>query len=236
MICLTSISPTHTNKDIQSVAVKSWMDLGMQVYSFNTLSECKMLSPLYPGVNFIETNRTMEHTFGKPYVSVSAIFDWCKGQKEVNYCLINSDIELRTNKQTVERIEMQLSGNKLVLANRVNYSATASGGRFLSGIDVFFLSKNNIKHFPQTLFCLGQCHFDYFIPYYSAKMGFEVIFLAQDIAFHKEHVTQYSKDNWTKTGHHFIYLLDLYQFSNQVGKASTHAYNYIYTTSKRIEI
>lgn len=236
MIAVTSISPTHINKDIQLKSVQSWIDLGLDVYSFNNKEECDLLSPLYPGIIFIQTHRTMEATFRKPYVSLSAIFDWCKVQKEDTFCLINSDIELKTDKETIQRISKQTKENKCIVANRVNYTTEYSGSKYLSGIDVFFMNKNNIGVFPQNLFCLGQCHFDYYIPYLSLQKGYEVIFLKQDIAFHKDHSAQYKQEDWIKTGHHLMWLTELYQFTNQIGRMSTFVYNYIYNTSKRIEI
>lgn len=236
MFAVTSISPTHINKDIQSFAVKSWIDCGMKVHSFNNKAECELLSPLYPDVTFIETSRTMEHHFRKPYVSLSAIFDWCKLQKEDNFCLINSDIELKTDKATIERIKVKLKGDNLVLANRVNYQSEYKGSRYLAGIDVFFLNKDIINSYPQNVFCLGQCHFDYFIPYHASQKGFSLLFLKQDIAYHKEHNAQYKQDDWVKTGQHLIWLTDLYQFTNQVGRLSKYVYDYIYTASKRVEI
>lgn len=236
MIAVTSISPVHVNKDIQAQAVQSWIDCGMNVYSLNNRAECKLLSPLYPNVKFIETSRTMEITFGKPYVSLSAIFDWCKYQNEDNFCLINSDIELKTDKETIKRIFGQVEKNKLVCANRINYVSDYKGSRYLAGLDVFFFNKELACSYPQTLFCLGQCFFDYFIPYNAIQSGYDVIYLKQDIAFHKEHAAQYKSEDWVKTGHHLIWLTNLYQFGNQIGRMSKHVYNYIYTAGKRVEI
>jgi hypothetical protein len=236
MIAITSISPTHTNNDIQSEAIKSWISCGLKVHSFNSPAECKTLSVLYPNVKFIETTRTMEATFRKPYVSLSGIFDWCKKQDDEYFCLINSDIELKTDTETIGRIKAEIQNNKIVLANRVNYDVNHNGNRYLDGIDVFFLSKNIIKIYPETLFCLGQCHFDYYIPYYASLKGYELIFLKQNIAYHKNHSAQYNADDWVKTGQHFMWLTDLWQFTNQVGKMSKYVYNYIYNASKRVEI
>lgn len=165
MVAVTSISPVHVNKDIQAQAVQSWIDCGMKVYSINNKEECKKLAPIYPNVTFVETQRTMEETFGKPYVSLSAIFDWCKTQPDNVFCLINSDIELKTDKETIERIEKKAIDNNLILANRVNYVSDYKGSRYLAGIDVFFMNKQIIHSFPQNLFCLGQCHFDYYMAY-----------------------------------------------------------------------
>ena len=156
MIACTSISPKHTNNDIQLKAVNSWIELGIKVYSFNNKQECKDLQPLYPNVIFIETHRTLEHHYGKPYVSINAVLDWCKEQKEDYFCLINSDIELKTDKETIGRIKAKMKDN-IVLANRVNYDNDYNGKQYLAGIDVFFLHRNYIGIYEQSQFCFGQC-------------------------------------------------------------------------------
>ena len=237
MIACTSISPKHANNDIQLVAVNSWLSLGLKVYSFNNKKECQDLAPLYPNVTFIETHRTLEHHYGKPYVSINAVLDWCKEQKEDNFCLINSDIELRTDKETIKRIEYKMV-NTVVLANRVNYDNDYRGSQYLLGIDVFFLHKKFIGIYEQSQFCFGQCFWDYWIPYQASKHSIDVAFIKQNIAYHKNHAAQYSHDHWMKSGQYFIWQNQLYQFHpiQGVGKMSTFVYNYIYNYSKRIEI
>lgn len=237
MIACTSISPKHANNDIQLKAVNSLMELGFKVYSFNNKQECKDLEPLYPNVTFIETYRTLEHHYGKPYVSINAVLDWCKEQNEDYFCLINSDIELKTDKATVERIKAKMNNN-IVLANRVNYSDEYKGSQYLAGIDVFFLHRKYIEIYEQSQFCFGQCFWDYWIPYRASKYAVDVVFIKQDIAFHKQHNAQYSHDHWLKAGQYFIWQNQLYQFHpiQGVGKMSTFVYNFIYNYSRREQI
>lgn len=233
MIFATSIAPKHANEGIQLQAVKSWLEFG-SVYSFNHPSEIPQLKEIYKGVEFIATNRTQKEIFGKHYVCINAIFDWSIENKK-NICLINSDIELRTDKETLSRIEVKME-TSVVMANRVNYDTTYSGAQYLAGIDAFFINWKHLHFYPQTSFCLGQCHFDYFIPYWLIGMGVETFFIQQDIIYHKNHAAQYSQENWVRTGHHFMWLTNLYQFTNQIGKMSTFVYNYIYNASQKITI
>lgn len=229
---ITSISPTHVNKDIQHKAVESWITLGMKVISINSQSECDILKPLYKDVTFVPTVRTMELTFGKPLVSVSAIFDYCKIYESDNFCIINSDIELQTDKSTIERIEVKMQ-DYIVMANRINYETEKVGKKYLLGIDVFFIAKKYINSFPQTMHALGMTFVDYFIPFSATKLGIQTIFIEQDIAYHKEHKQQYSHDNWLKSGRFFLWEFGLYQFSDThgIGNMSTFVYNYIYNSS-----
>ncbi len=237
MIAITSISPTHINADIQSQAVKSWIDLGMKVYSLNNAYECGLLKDKHPEITFIETHRTMQHVYGKPLVSINAALDFCKDQIEDHFCLINSDIELKTDKQTISRIE-KLMEKSIVLANRVDYDTNHTGGQYLQGIDVFFIHRNFLYIYPQSMHCFGMTFWDYEIPFTAAKSGVDVTFLQQNIAYHKKHAFQYSQDNWKKSGRYFLWQHNLYQFNDttDIGKMSTFVYNYIYNYSKRVEV
>lgn len=234
MIFVTSIAPHHINEGIQLKSVNSWIEAGYKVYSFNHISEIEKLQEMYSDVNFIPTNRTQKEIFGKHYVCINAIFDWALENKE-NICLINSDIELKAEKNLMIRIEKKIE-TSIVMANRVNYDSDYNGSQYHQGIDAFFISWKNLSFYPQTSFCLGNCHFDYFIPYWAIGMGVETFFVKQDIIYHKNHAAQYNQDNWVRTGQHLMWLLNLYQFTNQVGKMSTFVYNYIYNASQRIEI
>jgi hypothetical protein len=237
MICLTSISPAHTNGDQQKLAVDSWVTLGMKVISFNSKKELSALRPVYENVEFVETERTTEHIYGKPYVMINAVLDWAKTSKENNFCIINSDIELKTDKETIQRIEERMQEG-ILLSNRVNYDNEYVGAQYLSGIDTFFINKKFIPFFNQSMYCFGQCFWDYWIPYKALKTGIEVSFIKQNISFHKNHAAQYSSDMWKKAGRYFLWENNLYQFNDTtgIGQMSRFIYNYIYNASKRIEI
>jgi hypothetical protein len=237
MIAITSISPTHINADIQQKAIQSWIDLGMTVYSLNNAHECGLLKDKYPNVEFIETHRTMHQHYGKPLVSISAALDFCKDIKQYHFCLINSDIELRTDKATIDRIKKKME-TAIVLCNRVDYDNDYFGNKYLLGIDVFFIHRNFLYIYPQSIHCFGMTFWDYEIPYTAAQSGIEVLFLQQNIAYHKKHAFQYSADHWRKSGRYFIWQHGLDQFNprTEIGQMSTHVYNFIYNYAKRVEI
>ena len=237
MIFCTSISPTHVNKDIQLKAIKSWQELGGHVYSFNHPSEIAQLKSQYNHVTFIHTDRTFELTYGKPLVSISAVLDWIKANTNTHFCIINSDIELRMNSEMLLRIREEMK-TSIVLANRIDYEENNSGKEYYYGIDVFFIHKQFIGLYPQSMFCFGQCFWDYEIPYKALKSGVEVTFIKQQIAWHKAHKMQYNNDDWAKSGRYFLWHNNLYQFNHtqEIGKMSTYIYNFIYNGSQRKEI
>jgi len=237
MIAITSISPTHINEGIQLKAVNSWIDLGLHVISMNCKKECDLLEPLYPMVEFVETTRTMEVTYGKPYVSINAVLDFCKNQKENHFCIINSDIEIKTDKEKIENIKNQMN-DSIILVNRVNYDTDYIGKQYKQGIDGFFINRKFLSIYPQTVFCFGICFWDYWIPYMALLSGINVYFIKNNIAYHKNHAVQYSKDSWLKAGRYFLWEHTLYQFNptQGIGEMSNFVYKYIYENSKQIEI
>jgi hypothetical protein len=233
MIAITSISPTHINADIQGKAVAGWIELGMKVVSVNSKAECDLLKSKYKDVQFYSTERTLEMTYGKPYVQISAIFDICKSLEEDNFCLINSDIELKSDVATIGKIEL-LMANELLMCNRINHNGDYKGAKYLAGIDVFFIHKRFLRLFPQTMHAIGMTFVDYFIPYTALNSGIQTTFIEQEIAYHLNHAAQYSRDNWLKSGRFFLWESNLYQFSDThgVGKMSEFVKNFIYNASK----
>lgn len=234
MKALTSISPYHVNNEQQSKAVKSWIDLGLEVYSFNHYKEIELLKDAYPDVTFIGTYQTMENTFNKPYVRVNAVLDWCKDQMDDHFCIVNSDIELKVNSLDNIKLEMESS---IVMANRVNHNGDYIGGQYTLGIDVFFIHKKWLGAFSQTIFCFGQCFWDYWIPYSASKAGIDTTFIQQDIAYHLNHNAQYNHDQWLKCGRYFQWEQGLYNYQSSmpsdIGRMNQDVFNYIYTTGKR---
>lgn len=235
MIAITSISPKHVNGDIQQIAIQSWIDLGMTVYSMNGKTECDMLRPEYPNVTFIETDRTMEKIYGKEYVSIDAIFEWCCEQESDNFCLINSDIELATDRETIERISNRMK-DAIIVANRISYTDAYTDTKIHDrGLDVFFLNKRFIEMFPKSMYAMGLCHWDLRIPYLALKNDVPIIFLKRFGVFHKKHKVQYNKKSWEKTGRYFMWENDLFQFDYQIGvfDMSSYVFDYIYKNITR---
>ena len=236
MIFCTSIAPKHINLNAQKIATDSWLDLGIPVYSFNSPEEIELLKSQYPKVEFVPTLRTMELTYGKQYVSVNAILDWCKEKRVENVCIINSDIEMRIDLKTLAKIENEMS-NQILMSQRVNYGSNKQGV-FRSGIDTFFINEKFLSIYPQSVYAIGQCHWDYWIPYKAILSGINTSFIRNEITFHKEHKEQYDHNSWLKTGRYFQWENNLFQFSTTkgIGEMSTYVHTYIMNASKTITI
>lgn len=233
MIAITSVSPTHIHADIQQVAIDSWVNLGFKCYSFNNKSEIKVLQEKYQNVSFVETNKTMENIFGRPYVSITAMIDWAKTQESDLFCLINSDIELANDPKLVDRI-IKRATSSVIVSNRFDYTKSKKKlTQYLAGIDVFFLNKEQLSVYPQSLFCMGQCFWDYFIPFVALRNDYEVVMLQNQFALHKLHPAQYSHENWEKTANIFAIENNLPFKGQGVEKMSDLVFNFLNLMAKK---
>ena len=239
MIFITSISPKHINDQLK--ATDTWHSMG-KVYSLNCKAEIELLKKQYPKIEFIETTRTLEKTYGKPVVSISAMFDFALSLKDENFCFINSDIELHDNKRLITNIKHALELS-VVVANRIDYTEKnpkeTSLKVYYTGIDAFFLNRKHIEIYPKSMFAMGQCFWDYNVPFTAIKQGINVYLLKNRFLFHKEHPLQYSNENWLKTGRYFQIEHDLFQFDNStygIGKMSDFVFNKIYKTMIKKEL
>lgn len=233
MIACTSLSPTHINKDIQQKAINSWKALGIKPYSFNHPNEIESLSH-YKNIEFVPTTKTLHHIFKKPYISITAMIDWAKEQDDTEIMFINSDIELAPDKRLLNRIYFNLR-DYVIIANRYDYEKTkAKIKKYELGFDAFFLHKKYLDILPPSLFCMGQCFWDYNIPFTAIKNGIEVINLQNKFAFHKSHPIQYSPKNWETTGKLFTMEHDIE--NNDIGSVNMLAFNFIELHSKKITL
>ena len=231
MLFITSLSPFHINKDIQQKAVDSWIKLGGQVFSFNHPDEIHLLKD-YNNVHFVETTHTMQHIFKKPYVNINAMIDWAKKQDQQHICLINSDIELDNNPILLQKIRFELN-TKVVVAHRNDYVRHKKVSQpYVLGIDAFFLNQKHLHIYPSSLLCMGNCHWDYNIPFTAVKNGIEVINLQNKFAFHKKHPVQYSAKNWETTSKMFAIEHGI-DYDN-AGRLTELIFNFLQLNTKKV--
>lgn len=233
MIFCTSISPTHRNGDIQLKCIESWHKTGHKIYSFNSKAEIEILKERYPKyVNFVPVNRTGEYHYGKPYVYVDSIFDWFKESGEELLCLINSDILLAG---IPKQIENQWN-DSIIISSRTDYVGEPESMKNMKkwnyGFDVFFIHKKFAHIFPKSIYCLGQCWFDYWIPYLCLKNSIPLYRIKENFAFHKLHPAQYNHQNYKTT-------IDFFKLENRIinnndQKLSDAIWTHIMTHSKEI--
>jgi hypothetical protein len=199
MIAITSISPSHKNFDSQLKAIDSWQKAGYEVVSLNALEEIENLKG-FKGVKFIPTDRHNKRIFGKPYVIVSAIIDYLKDVKSEYSLIINSDIIIHDSDNVTDKLKTW-SKDGIIIMNRRDFEQDINNSKVYElGFDGFFINEKFLSVFPQTLLCLGQCHWDFWLPYIASIEGVKLLNLNEPYIYHKLHNVQYSRQNWERTG------------------------------------
>ncbi len=202
MIALTSISPAHNNYESQLTAIKSWRKHGYKVVSLNSKSEIDQLKG-FKDVEFIETQRTNEVLFKKPYTHISAIIDHAKTTNHDYFLILNSDVIINDKRNITESIT-QRSESGVVIFNRYDFDDDMEVcKRYDLGFDGFFINKKWLDIFPQSVLCLGQCFWDYWLPYQAVLKKVPIFLLKEPYFYHKKHHLQYSSDDYLATGRIF---------------------------------
>lgn len=213
MIAITSISPGHKNFDNQRVAIDSWINAGYEVVSLNVAEEIEVLEKEFKGVKFVPTFRHTKHIFGKPYVTASALIDYIKEAKSKYSLLINSDIIIDDQKNSIEKIKEDSETGIIIMNRRDFINSLSEGVVYDRGFDGFFINYKWIDIFPQTILSLGQCFWDYWVPYSAIVNKVKVMKLKEPYLFHKKHNVQYSVDQWRRTGDIFKAEMGLAKFA-----------------------
>lgn len=190
MIALTSISPSHANKEFQQEAVKSWKALGFKVYSFNCKEEVELLKDF--DVNFVHVEKNGKDLFGKPYIYINSFIDFIK--EKGGALILNSDIIL---KEGVVKVIDENKENLLVLS-RFDDDGIALK-KFRSGYDAFYVSQELAEKLPFSQLAMGQCHWDYWLPIASMRAGVKLVTSKSILAVHKKHKLQYDMKSWERT-------------------------------------
>jgi len=202
-IAFTSISPRHHIGDAQLKAVESWQKAGFEVISINSPLEIEELKTKYP-IKFVQCYRTMEGLFKAPYVPISAFFDYAKEQKIEQFMLINSDISLSDGGLIEPYWEKAKEG--LVFANRFDHDDFQRPQRYEYGFDVFIIHQDFYKLINQSMFCMGQTWWDYWLPYKFLKNNVPIHLITDPMFFHQRHPIQYSSKEWEVMTRHFQWI------------------------------
>jgi hypothetical protein len=195
MNIITSISTNHKNSDQQLTALKSWQPHG-KCYSLNSEKEISILKNQgYGGVEFVQTDRIIEHYIGKPLVSINAIIDFAKSL-EGDLLLINSDILL------IGLPELKQDG--ITIFSRYDYTNTFEDAKmFPHGFDVFHIPKQFLNIFPPSIYGLGATHWDHSIPFHVMVKNIPLYSPKERYAYHKIHEIQYNIRQWEYIGEFF---------------------------------
>lgn len=212
MIALTSIIPTRIEH--QKECLKTWPF--SKIVSFNTKEEIGVLQRNFADVTFIETNNT--RTFKTEFIALDDFFEYIRNSDE-NCVILNSDLEIISLPSIIE----EYMEHGVIISNRINYDSDSvkmySEEKWVSGFDAFFIHKKYIDIYPVNDFVLGQCHYDYWIPYKALRNNIPVFITKEKIFLHKHHGNSKAYQNrfWHKTALHFIEIEGMNYTKNETG-------------------
>lgn len=193
-IVVTSIPPAHPHKDNINEAIKSWQRYG-DVYSLNCPQEIEELKIQHPDVIFVDTHKTIQHTIGKPLISVNALIDLAITENK-NLLIVNADI-------IISELPV-LNEDGITIFSRYDYTTSFEEAKiFPPGFDIFYFPNRLLPLFPPCIYSLGASFHDYYYPKICFLNNIPVYYPQGKYAFHKIHVTQYPYDEWFKLGEYF---------------------------------
>ncbi len=207
---VTSVAP-H-NIENQQAAIASWQRLGFAVTSLNAVEEADALAPRFPDVSFFRVSRDARSDCGKPLVYLSDIAAFLRQHGTPVCGLINSDIHLRADPETVRYLVEEARGSLLV-ASRMNVNGLGDpwGEIYKHGFDAFFFDKSVLDLLPMTHFCLGQPWWDFVLPACVLRPPKKLAlkFIAFPFAVHLRHELKWdTSGNYEKYGLHFLQAFD----------------------------
>lgn len=212
MIIVTSLSPKHSNSVNQHAAIASWKQFG-ECFSLNHVSEIDSLQGEGYDIEIIETDQTIQHIFGKPLVTVSALIEFAK-KREEDLFVINSDIFVKSLPE--------LKDDGLTIFSRFDYKEDMEQNSiFPHGFDGFYIPFKFLFIFPPTLFALGSCFHDYWWPFVFMYQKLPVYYPEGKYLFHKLHDAP-NVTLWEKMGQLFAWEFG-YDRSLTISQVNTHS-------------
>ncbi len=213
LIIATSLSPID-DRNVQPMAMGSWLSHGFTVLSVNTAEEIEQLADQYPDIRFVVAERTAERFAGRP---VPFIFDLLQAaKKEANgnetIGITNADIFLRPA-PGLGAFFTEAAKGAVVLGPRVDVGDPASfetyapdvEPEFSVGYDYFLMSRDVVDDFEDSPFAMGMPFWDYWLPLSVHLAGRPLKALKSPIALHVSHDTR-----WDDTIYLFFHALIAY--------------------------
>lgn len=199
---LTSLVPGPENVSLTQHCLNSWRTAGLKVVAFNHPTEIVALAKLYD-IDFIPVTTTTAAVFdGKHFVPIKAMLDWAV-ERAGPVVLINADIELRLADWEMKRIRWLADGGLCYFVRYNHNGQPTSSQRELYGIDAFFFQGRDAAELPDAFLSMGQPFWDYWLPHDFAVRGRPIYTVEFPAAFHRNHRSRWSWENWHRCGLEF---------------------------------
>jgi len=241
MNVFTTINP-YGNFEAQNEAMSSWASY-FTVYSVNTKDDISKVKDLYPYIKFIETKDTFDFNISvfmnppftntnknKRLVKLNSILDSIVKTKGQYFCIVNSDIIIKTDQLNSFINDTYLS-NGLIISTRYELEGDVVTRPFSSGYDIFIFDKKNIDILFNDNYVIGMPWWDYWIPLISLK-SLNLYHIDEQIFFHRTHDTNYNPEYWIRFGEHLYRDIVL----NMIGKdINVDVFTFSHVIKKHIE-
>lgn len=203
----TSIAPHKI--EVQQKALSSWEKLGFSVISVNSGPEIAALGGFFPYVTFKEVNRNASALLGKPLIFFDDILKTLETSGTGICGIVNSDVHLIAGDDYPGFVAKEAQGG-LVFGSRIDVDSLdrLEGKEYFLGFDFFFFSRDVIRTYVETKFCLGSPWWDYWAPIVPIIKGLPVKQLITAVAFHIQHPARWSERHYTRFAREFLESLD----------------------------
>jgi hypothetical protein len=191
------------------LCIKSWKDSGHDILSINTQDEFSILSSIYPDLDYKIAARSTKTFNNRPLIYISDALNFAKLYPHKRFSICNSDVLVT---ESIKLFEDEKYNHSTFYSNRLNIeSQSSTSGELFSGIDYLNMSKELVFLHEETLFAYGMPWWDYWYPYYSQLMKFNLIRVVNSIEnpilLHKIHADAWNPKDLCIMGKHFIDLM-----------------------------
>lgn len=175
----------------QQRCIRGWQDLGLKVISLQLKGEADKLRSNFPGVEFIEVERR-HHKYPRTMITDHDAISTSLGKPTI---LCNADIEILYTQKDFIKHWIEVPDKTLQIGIRWNYDEGYSNiMQEPWGMDAFRLLPQ--ETLPELGFSLGNCVWDYWVPYHYLHQGYQIRTDFDPGMFHLRHPS-----SWTKQDH-----------------------------------
>ena len=183
---ITSLNPRNIEKTRD--VVSNWLLYLSEVVAVQTAEESEILKPRFPEVQFVITE-DLDQTFDTKYPKLRALIAECPG------IIINSDIEIHTDKDTFNRKLAYQDETVLKCGVRFDYEIDITGKKKLNpyGIDIFNITNRLKSILIDPVYTIGQPGWDYYFVLEAHKHGIKVITQTKPMFYHRIHPINWAR-------------------------------------------
>ena len=183
----TSINPTPARFKDQTIAICSWLNLGLHVCSINSEKEIDRLSLFFPHVEFIN------HGGESGYVPITTILKAASCTNEEVICLCNSDIQFSHSPDALEALYKK-GKEGVVWTPRYNfYSGSIESVPEEWGLDTFWFPRSKIDTWQNDKYLMGRTWWDFWFPMRALQKGIDLYKFDLKFCRHEYHSQRWNE-------------------------------------------